>query len=139
MHDDQLGDVEITAPEVVDPNSFSPWYDQLLKLDNEKDRVRIYNWTMKQLEKQKPEAARFIRDNNCILVGFMPKVEYTLIKESDGELRAMWSHDFSIATPLFWSKKKKCGIFTNALLDFNDTVLNKIRGNPKQRLHGFTG
>jgi hypothetical protein len=73
-------------------------------------------------------------------VGVTPRIVYTLADSSDGEsLDVSWIHSFSMTTLLFWCDQGQFGFFVNPNLDFNETVLNKVKGNPKTSLKGFTG
>jgi len=120
------------------PNSVAPWYDQFTKLSDGK-RSLIAKTALRNLEEAKPEVADFIHKYKCELVGLQPRVEYALFDSRAGDTDVSWVHSFSMPTLLYWSKKLKLGFFVNANLEYNDTVLNKVKGNKKQSLQGFTG
>ena len=120
------------------PMQFAPWYNQLMSLE-EKDRKRIVATALSRIKEVRPETFRFLMEYRCKLVGIIPAVEYTLTKKDEGELDITFSHAFSMPTLLFWCKQGKFAIMVNANLEYNDTVLNKIRGNKKESIRGFTG
>lgn len=122
-----------------DPHETALWFDQLMKFD-EKKRLAIVRSAMTKLKSAKPEMYDFIKKFNCQLVGISPRVEYTLSgKEGSEDLEVTWIHSFSQPTLLFWCKAGGFGLFVNSVLDFDDSVLNNIKGNPKSSLRGFTG
>lgn len=119
------------------PEDYPLWYDQFAKLP-EKAKKDIAHTALKRIASTKPEMADFIRKMRCELVGLCPRIEYILADEREGETDVTWVHGFSIPTLLYWCKEGKFGFFVNANLDYNDTVLNKVNGNKRQSLKGFT-
>jgi hypothetical protein len=120
------------------PGSFAPWYEQLM-LFEEKKRLAICRTALKRLKENRPETYQFIKDGRCKLVGIAPSIEYTLVEKSEGDLDVTFSHAFSMPTLLYWHPKGKIAILVNANLEFNNTVLNKVRGNKSESIRGFTG
>lgn len=129
--------IEIPSDE-FNPTQFAPWYQQLMNLD-EKSRRQIVAVALKRIQDVRPETYRFIKKFGCKLVGITPSLEYTLTKAHEGELDITFSHAFSMPTLLFWCPAGKFFIQVNANLEYNDTVLNKIKGNKKQSIRGATG
>jgi len=132
-------DLMIEVDETRDPNEWPLWYDQYSKLDESKKKAMAKR-ALEQIKEAKPETYNFIQKFKCEIVGVSPRVEYALSNSNEGDTNVTWVHSFSMPTLLFWCPAGAFGFFVNPILDFNDTVLNKIDGNPKQRgLRGFTG
>ncbi len=135
----EIDDDVIDVDENADPAEFPPWYQQLMKLSNDKRR-EIIGKALKRIQAVKPETMKFIKDGKCRLVGIAPAVEYTLADKKDGEIDVTFVHGFSIPTLVFWHPQGKFAFMVNANLEYDDTVLNKIPGNNVDReIHGFTG
>jgi hypothetical protein len=136
MRDLEVDGEILKMDESEEPGSV-PWFDQFLKLSDSKRR-QIIDRLKGQIKAKKPEAYNFIKNTDAKLVGVMPQVSYALrdSKENDGDIT--WVHGFSMCTLLFWCEKGGFGFFINPNLDYNDTVLNKVEGNRKQSLKGFT-
>lgn len=130
-------EIEFDSAE-FDPAHFAPWYRQLMQLD-EKRRKEIAQEALKRIRASKPDTYRFIVDMKCKLVGICPAVEYTLLTKDEGDLDVTFSHAFGIPTLVYWVPRGKFAILVNANLEYNDTVLNKIKGNKKESIRGFTG
>lgn len=118
-----------------DPMDLAPWYVQLSKLDPRK-RKRTVETAMQRIRETKPTTYEFIKNFRCELVGIMPRIEYMLVNDSEGDT---YVHSFSMPTLLFWCPKGEFSFFVNANLKYNDTVLNSIEGNTKENIRGFTG
>lgn len=122
-----------------DPLKTALWFDQALKLDDV-NRLKIIRVAMTRIRKAKPETYEFIKSFNCKLVGIIPRVEYSLTgKEGKRDLEYTWIHSFSQPTLLFWCEKGGFGFFVNSVLDYDNSILNNIKGNTKADLKGFTG
>lgn len=122
-----------------DPHEVALWYDQALKLDDKK-RLAQVRMAMRQIKQSKPDTYEFIQKFNCKIVGIIPRVEYALTgQDGKQDLNVTWIHSFSQPTLLFWCEKGGFGFFVNAVLDYDNTILNNIKGNPKNSLKGFTG
>jgi hypothetical protein len=118
---------------------YPPWYEQVIKLP-EKVRREIQEKEMDQLRRGDAKAKvayNLIHHNGLILVGFMPKVEYC--RHTGEDLEVNWVHHFSRPTLLFYNPQNNMGIFINAVLRYNDTILNEIRGNARVEIEGWTG
>jgi hypothetical protein len=128
--------VDFDAP----PEQLPLWYAQMKELSASK-RAELTQRVLARIKKAKPEAYAFIKSMRCPLVGFMPSVQYTLAAPDarGADLEVDWIHALGSTTLLFWCKQGGFGFFINENLDYDDTVLNKTRGNSKQRLRGFTG
>lgn len=122
-----------------DPHEIALWFDQALKLDSPK-RIKMVRSAMNKIKQNKPDTYEFIRKFECTLVGIMPRVEYALSgQEGKDDLNVTWIHSFSQPTLVFWCEKGGFGFFVNSVLGYDDSILNKIKGNPKTSLKGFTG
>lgn len=130
-------DMLIDFDDSRDPHEFPPWYTQFLKLP-EKKRLEMVNRALEKVKAEKPETYSFIDKFSCELVGVTPRIEYALCKSSEGDLDVTWVHGYALVTLLYWCADGGFGFFVNANLEFNDTVLNKVKGNEKQKLKGFT-
>lgn len=130
----------IEFDEDADPTEIAPWYEQFLNLP-EKQRIEVVNKAMKLLEQSNPDTYRFIKKFRCKLVGITPRVEYALVKKSDGgDTDVSYVHSYSMPTLLFWCDEGKFHFSVNPNLDYNDTVLNRVKGNRRDReIKGFTG
>lgn len=135
-----MREVEVDYDESkIVPDAYAPWYEQFMQL-SQSNREKIAKEAMRRIENEKPEVAYFLEKVGYELVGIQPRVEYALITETKGDpIDVTWIHSFSMPTLLFWCKQIKAGLFVNANLDYNDTVLNKVSGNKRQSLRGFTG
>lgn len=129
---------EFEIDDKTPPEDLAPWFKQFLKLDTKK-REAFAQKVMDRLYSEKKEAYEFIRKFNCELVGISPRIVYTLVDAPDGELDVTWIHSFSMPTLLFWCKQGGFGFFVNPNLNYDDTVLNKVKGNKQQSIKGFTG
>lgn len=133
-----MSDDMIEFDEDADPSELAPWYKQFMKLD-EKKRRHIAESALLQVKVAKPEMYQFIKKFGCKLVGITPRIEYACLNKGDGDLDVTYIHSFSMATLLFWCDAGKFGFFVNANLDYDDTVLNRVKGNKKDRsIKGFT-
>ena len=121
-----------------DPHELAPWFEQLLKLDERKRRA-LKDKALELIQKSKPEAYDFIRKFKCELVGFCPRVEYTMVEDRMNDIDITWIHPFSIPTLLYWCKQGQFGFFVNANLSYNESVLERVPGNKVEDLKGFTG
>lgn len=129
----------IEIDENADPTEFPLWYKQMMKLPQKK-RQDIVNVAMVRIKETKPETYKFIKEHRCRVVGLCPAIEYALVDKSEGDIDVTWIHGFSLPTLLFWHPKGDFGFFVNANLKYNDTVLNKIKGNNVDKnIRGFTG
>lgn len=138
QYTDENVDFTIEIDESADPSKLPPWYVQMIELEDDVRSVmqaRALSW----IKETKPKAHDFIKKFDCEFVGFIPQISYTLPTSDEGESDVTWIHSFSIPTLLFWCRDGGFGFFINANLDYDDTVLNKIKGNIKQKLRGFTG
>jgi hypothetical protein len=129
--------VEVDYEESTDPHEIALWYQQFVNLP-EKKRKEIAEKAMMKIQDAKPDTYQFIKKFKCELVGVSPRIEYSLVDRREGDLEGTWIHSFSLPTLLFWCPDGKFSFFVNANLDFNDTVLNRQKGNKKQQLKGFT-
>lgn len=120
-----------------DPSEFPPWYVQFIKLSDDKKKA-IVDRAMAQIKEAKPDLYSFIRKFKCQLVGVQPNLQYALTSARDGNTEVTWVHAFSLPTLQFFCPEGKFGLFVNANLDFNDTVLNHIEGNRSQKVRGWT-
>lgn len=132
------GEIIETTFKEVDPREYPSWYTQFFSLDSSK-RKKTINSLLENIKKEQPEAYQFIKKFDCKLVGVQPRVEYALINSSEGDTTCTWIHAFSMATLLFWCEAGSFGLFINPVLHYDDSVLNKIPGNKKQNIRGFTG
>ena len=129
----------IEINENADPTEFPLWYKQLMQLD-EKRRKEIVVKALERIKEAKPATYKFIKENKCKVVGLSPAIEYALIDKAEGNLDVTWIHGFSLPTLLLWHPAGEFGFFVNANLKYNDTVLNKIKGNKVDKnIRGFTG
>ena len=134
----QANEVEIEMDHNADPAEIPPWYDQMLKLDS-RQREQIRRIALERIKQSKPETYEFIKKFSCELVGFSPRVEYTLLKDSDGEIDVTWVHAYSMPTLVYWCEDGGFHFSVNANLKYNDTVLNAVDGNKIDRqIRGFT-
>lgn len=133
---EMIAAVDFDAP----PDEMPLWYAQMKQLSASK-RAELTQRVLARIKKSKPEAYQFLKSMRCPLVGFMPSVQYTLATpDARGtDLQVDWIHALGSTTLLFWCKQGGFGFFINENLNYDDTVLNKTRGNPKQVLRGFTG
>jgi hypothetical protein len=132
------GNIVEATYKVVNPAEFPLWFKQLFSLSESK-RKDIVKKMMKAVKESNPEAYEFIQKAKCKLVGVQPRVEYALIDSKEGDTSCTWVHGFSMATLLFWCEEGSFGLFINPVLKYDDSVLNKISGNKKQSIKGFTG
>lgn len=124
-----------------DIHGHPPWFEQIGMLP-EKMRKEVEARELKAMAQgtdKNREALKFIRQNGLVLVGFMPKVEYAMIDGSRDELQTCWVHHFSRPTLLYYNPKTHMGVFVNAVLRYNNTILNEIQQNKKQEISGWTG
>jgi hypothetical protein len=131
---------EIEIDEDADPGEYAPWYKQFMQLPEE-ERRKIASKALKKIAETKPETHDFIRKFKCELVGICPRLEYCMVK-SDGnaDMDVTYVHGFSLPTLLYWCPSGKFAFLVNVNLEYNDTVLNNIRGNNIDRsIRGFTG
>lgn len=122
----------------LDPTEYPLWYKQLFSLDGI-TRKRIVKSVLSQVKDASPETFKFLEEQDAKLVGVIPRVEYSLMDSKEGELGITWVHGFSQYTFLFWCEYLKIAVITNPVLEYDDSVLNKIEGNKKQNIKGFTG
>lgn len=121
-----------------DPTEMAPWYEQFLKL-SEKKREEICKTALKRIQESKPETYQFIKKYGCELVGICPSISYCLLDKSQGDTDVTYIHSFSMPTLLYWCSEGQFGFFVNANLDYNDTVLNRVKGNQVDKsIKGFT-
>lgn len=132
------GEIVETTHKEIDPREYPLWYKQLFSLDSKK-RKQIVATLLESIKKEKPEAYKFIKSTGCKLVGVQPRIEYAIMDSSEGDTSCTWIHGFSMSTLLFWCDEGGFGLFINPILHYDDTVLNKISGNKKQNIRGFTG
>ena len=115
-----------------------PWYEQLQKIDDSKFK-EIEDKFFNLLKKHKRETLAFIVQYKPEILGFIPRIEYTMVKDDQNDINTVWVHPFSLPTMCFWSKQGKFVFFVNANLDHNESVLSSVPGNNVQPLRGFTG
>jgi hypothetical protein len=120
-----------------DPSDFPPWYEQFMRLSDDKKKV-IVERALEQIKEAKPEVYKFIKQFKCRLVGVQPNVQYALASSKEGNAEVTWVHAFSLPTLQFFCPEGKFGFFVNANLDHDDTVLNHIKGNKTQKVRGWT-
>lgn len=132
------GEVMDLDQDNFEPGTFAPWYSQLMKFDRKK-RKQIVETALKRLRDSRPETYAFIKQSRCRLVGLCPAIDYTLISKDQGEIDVTFSHAFSMPTLLYWHPRGKFAFIVNANLEYDDTVLNKVRGNKVESIKGFTG
>lgn len=129
-----IGVVDFDSP----PGAMPLWYEQVKRLPENKRR-ELAERVLERIRLTKPDAYASIKKMKMPRIGFVPEITYTLISGDDQERQADWIHAFGSQTLLFWCKQGGFGIFINENLDYDDTILNRTRGNPKQTLRGFTG
>ena len=130
-----LESVEIDYHEESDPQVFALWYKQFLGLP-EKTKKEIIEKALIRIQDTKPDTYQFIKKFKCELVGVSPRLEYSMPKSQDGDVT--WIHSFSMPTLLYWCPEGGFAFMVNANLDYNDTVLNRQKGNRKEGIKGFT-
>lgn len=129
----------IEIDEDVSPSELPSWYKQFIDLP-EKTRKLIVSRAWDHLNETKPDTYEFLKGQRCKLVGVAPSVAYALCKEKDGDIDVTFIHSFSIPTLLFWHPAGEFAILVSANLKYDDSVLNKIRGNRHDKdIRGFTG
>jgi hypothetical protein len=120
-----------------DPTDWALWYKQLASFDRDK-RKQVLKTALARIKAGRPDTYEFIQKFKCELVGICPNISYTLCEGP--ELDVTFFHNFSMPTLLFWCDAGKFGFFVNANLEYNDTVLNNVSGNKRDReIKGFTG
>ncbi|NJM09358.1 MAG: hypothetical protein HC883_00200 [Bdellovibrionaceae bacterium] len=130
---------EVDIDHNEDPTKLPLWYEQLLRLD-ERSREHVKENALKRLRAIKPDTYEFIKKFKCELIGISPRVEYVLLKESEGDIDVTFIHPYSMPTLLFWCPAGEFHFSVNANLKFNDTVLNNVKGNKIDRkIRGLTG
>ena len=127
----------IDTKESADPTEFPLWYQQFMKLD-EKKRKEITKTALERIKQSKPDAYYFITRFKCKLVGVTPQIAYALDSSKEGDTEVTWIHGYSMPTLLYWCPAGRFGFFVNANLDYDETVLNSVKGNKKQGIKGFT-
>lgn len=95
-----------------------PWFKQLTELD-EPFRKNAVAQALARIKESKPDAYKFITENRCELVGFIPNVVYTMPHDEEDNLDVKYLHDFSQYTLLYWCKQAGFGFFINASLKYN--------------------
>jgi len=133
-----IGTFTVDVDESKDPHAWPLWYQQFMRL-SESQRAKIADRAISILKDTKPETYEFIKQMKCELVGLSPRVEYAMVKGDASELEVTWVHSFSGPTLVYWCELGKFSLQVNGVLDYNDSVLNRIEGNPKSTLRGFTG
>lgn len=124
-----------------DIQGYPPWFEQIVALP-ERSRLDVEQRELRAMAQgtdKNREALKFIRQNGLKLVGFIPKVEYAMVQGSADELHTCWIHHFSRPTLLYYNPKTHMGVFINAVLRYNNTILNEIQQNKKQDISGWTG
>ena len=129
---------KITLGKAKAVDELPSWYQQFLELDT-KDRKKLVSKVLALIQKSNPEGYNFIKNSGAELVGISPRLEYALIEGASDDTDITWLHAFSMPTCLFWCEKGKFAFFINPNLRHNQTVLDKVSGNPKSSLKGFTG
>ncbi len=125
----------IDVEEDGDPQDLAPWYEQFLKMSPGM-KASITKKAIVNVKKQKPETYEFIKKFRCKLVGITPRVEYALLNKDP----MTYVHSYSMPTLLYWCPRGKFHFSVNVNLDYNDTILNKVAGNRKDKsIKGFTG
>lgn len=123
----------------ADPTLLPPWYQQFLKID-EKKRKLIAERALSRIKVEKPKTFTFIKKLRCELVGVCPRVEYAVLNKHEGDLDATYIHAFSGPTLVYWCEEGSFAFVVNVNLAYNDTVLNKVKGNRRDgSIKGFTG
>lgn len=131
-------EVEYNLDHISNVAEYPPWYKQFLDLD-EKERAEILKIAMKRIEQKKPDTYKFIKQFRCKLIGISPRTEYSLVSEKDGEVNVTFVHAYSMPTLLFWCPQGEFHFSVNANMKYNDTVLNKIKGNKiDKNIRGLT-
>jgi hypothetical protein len=138
LADPEFGEVIVDTDDAHGVTDYAPWYKQLTKLDDQK-RKEIIQKTLLQIKESNSDMYKFIKNNSCELVGICPEISYVLCDTKEGDTKVTFVHGFSMPTLLFWCERAKFAFFINPVLEYNDTVLNKQRGNKPEKLQGFTG
>ena len=134
----EIVEVDYSLDGLSNVSEYPPWYKQFLNLD-EADRQEIYKIAMKRIEKEKPDTYKFIKKFRCKLIGISPRAEYSIVGEKEGEVNVTFVHAYSMPTLLFWCPAGEFHFSVNANLKYNDTVLNKIKGNKiDKNIRGLT-
>lgn len=82
----------------------------------------------KEINQDMLECINTIMDNSE-LVGIAPNVSYMMVKGDKEEMESMWVHAFSVPTLLLKVKGTPMLVMVNANLEYNDSVLTKIKHN----------
>lgn len=134
-----IEDEVIEIDEDMNPAELPSWYKQFIDLP-EDVRKKVIRKAWDYLKEAKPDTYEFLKAQRCRMVGVIPQVAYALCKEDEGDIDVTYIHSFSIPTLLFWHPAGEFAIMVNANLKYDDTVLNKIRGNKRDKdIRGFTG
>lgn len=121
MKKKNLRETQIKSHDVVSTDVHPPWYAQLIRLDESKHEAAVKT-ALDKIKKSKPDAFKFIEDNKCELIGFIPNVSYAMPNNSEDSLGVTFVHDFSQSTLLYWCKGGGFAFFINASLKYNDGV-----------------
>jgi hypothetical protein len=124
--------------EITDLESMPLWYQQIVQMDEDKRLERVKK-AMALIKENKPETFEFIKKFKCELVGFIPRIEYSMAEGAWSDLEVTWRHPFGIDTLLLWCPAGEFVFAVNANLMYNETKLNKIKGNNIPPLRGLTG
>lgn len=114
------------------------WYIQQENFDSDKLKQN-YEKAFTLINNSKRDTAAFIRTYRPDFLGFVPRIEYTMVTDDLTDVNTVWIHPFSLPTLLFWSHQGGFAFFVNANLDHNESVLAKVAGNRLNPLRGFTG
>lgn len=132
-------EVEIEVDPNTDPSEYPIWYKQYLRLD-EKARQEIHKKAIDRIKTAKPQTYQFIKKFKCQVIGITPRTEYSLINEKDGDNNVTFVHKYSMPTVLFWCPSGDFHFSVNAVMKYNDTLLNKVSGNKVDKnIRGLTG
>jgi hypothetical protein len=134
----EFDNIEVDVPDTDDDIEVLPlWYKQFMSLDS-KQRILKIDKVLKAVKKYKPELFDFLRAFKCQLVGVIPRVAYALPDEAYGDSKATFVHKFQDVTLLYWCPRGKFTFEVSPTMDYNDTVLNHIKGNKKVSIAGLT-
>jgi hypothetical protein len=117
-----------------------------------KQRAEIHNealdiltiYTGRPTEEGKKLTETFRDSGEYRFIGMVPLIYYFRVTSSSSDdLKAMFEHPFSLTTMAYAHKTHPVIILSNANIEYNDTVLRKIKGNEKiqEMFHilGITG
>ena len=133
-------EIEIDVYTPGDPMELPAWYEQYLELDSSGKKAVLSN-ALRMLKKGNPDTYEVLMKEGWKLVGLTPHIAYAADprRESREDQSTTWVHGFTIPTLVFWHDDFSAGLFVNANLRYNDSVLNHLPGNSRESIKGFTG